>query len=217
MIRNFISLISLCLLVILTSADCGSTADLPLPSDEGNPHYLVLADEHLQQRHKVAILKALNDWATKTNYTLSYEIKYTDMSKIPRADFVEHTIRIYVDDPGPGYVGWTDWEADKQSAYVLVEPSVDGEYFRLVMLHELGHAFNLSFNGDAHYHGPYESVMYPSIGDSAGEVSCPELTAFCHNYGCQVDCINVEKPVPQPPAAATSIPIWKEPSSVIVH
>lgn len=198
MIRNFISLISLCLLVMFAGANCAGSSDSPIPPSEKSPYYVVLADEHLQQPHKVAILKALNDWQTKTNYTLTYKLDFVDMSQYPKDQMIDHTIRIYVSDPGPGYLGWTDWN-DKESAYVLVEPGVNGELFRRIMLHELGHAFSLSFDkGDTHYEGPYESVMHPGLYDDALEVSCPELTSFCNLYGCQVDCNNVLIPVPQP-------------------
>lgn len=188
-----VSRILLVLLTLLVAyVGCAGASDSSLTS-ENTPHYTVLADEHLLQPHKVAILKALNDWAQKTNYTLTYDLEYVDMSQYPMGQYTPKTIKIYVHDPGPGYLGWTSWESNMGS-FVEVEPSIDGELFRRIMMHELGHAFNLHFdNGDVHYNGPYQSVMHPGLYDDALQVSCPELTAFCNNYGCQVDCVNVPR------------------------
>jgi hypothetical protein len=214
MIKRLISLISFALLVVFVFANCaGHSEDIPLEASK-SPHYTVLADEHLQERHKVAILKALSDWTTKTNNTLTYDLQYVDMSQYPVDDYIPKTIRIYVHDPGPGYLGWTSWESNMGST-VFVEPSIDGELFRRIMMHEFGHAFDLHFDkGDVHYNGPYQSVMHPGLYDDALEVSCPEITAFCNNYGCQVDCTNI--PIPTPTHAPVGS-IWKTPSEVIVR
>lgn len=176
------------------------------PAINPQSYYTVLADEHLQEDHKVAILTALNEWAEKTNQTLSYKLSFVDMSQDPPS-LDKHTIKIYVKDPGPGYLGWTTWSASDHSAYTFVRPSIDGELFRRIMLHELGHAFNLNFNGNPHYEGPYESVMHPSIGDDSLHICCPELQAFCNEFGCQVDCTNNQKPVD---TAGLSDIAWKE-------
>lgn len=151
-----------------------------------------MADEHLQTGHKEAILKALNAWATDTHNTFVYKLTFVDMTKEPVDTNAPNTIKIYVRDPGPGYLGWTAWSVGNHSSYTFVEPSIDAELFRRIMLHELGHSFALSFaNGDPHYKGPYESVMHPSIGDDSLHLSCPELQAFCNENACQVDCVNV--------------------------
>jgi hypothetical protein len=201
MLKRLISLISLCLIVAAIIPSCGGAVEetCSFTSDEkpldtaGNPYYTVLADQNLQACHKTAILDALNDWATKTNFTLKYKLEFVDMSKQTKDTETKHTIKIYVADPGPGLAGWTSWQDSNSSAYTLVMPSIDENTFRLIMLHELGHAFNLHFGNDIHYKGPYQSVMYPGLGDAANEVSCPEITAFCKNYGCQVDCKNLAK------------------------
>ncbi len=177
-----------------------------IPAVNPQSYYTVLADENLQEGHKVAILTALNEWAEKTNQTLSYKLSFVDMSQDPPS-LNSHTIKVYVKDPGPGYLGWTTWSAQEYSAYTFVRPSVDDELFRRIMLHELGHAFNLSFNGNPHYEGPYESVMHPSIGDDSSHICCPELQAFCNEFGCQVDCTNSLKPTDN--AGLSDIP-WKE-------
>lgn len=182
MIKSFLVLLLLTITIFIGCA--GNVVSIP----DDSLHYTILADEHLQTVHKLAILDAASEWAEKTNNTLTYDLQYVDMSKQPKDLNTPNTIRIYVQDPGPNYLGWTDWLADNRSAYIEVEPSINGELFRRIMLHEFGHAFNLSFNGDAHYTGPYQSVMHPGLYDDSLHVSCPELIAFCNNYGCQVDC-----------------------------
>lgn len=200
----------ICLLLSCSASYEADDSECPCPPvvTAPNPqsYYTVLADEHLQETHKIAILAALNEWAEKTNQTLSYKLSFVDMSKDPPS-LDSHTIKIYVRDPGPGYLGWTTWSAQSYSAYTFMRPSIDGELFRRVMLHELGHAFNLNFNGSAHYEGPYESVMHPSIGDSSSYICCPELQAFCNEFGCQVDCTNSQKPTDN--AGLSDVP-WKE-------
>ena len=185
--------------------NCGG-ATSPGVSDEGKSQsiYTVMADEHLQPGHKEAILRALNAWATDTHNTFVYQLTFVDMSKEPANFATPYTIKIYVKDPGPGYLGWTTWSSDNHSSYTLVEPSIDAELFRRIMLHELGHSFALSFDGDPHYKGPYESVMHPSIGDDSLHLSCPELQAFCNAYNCEVDCADVTR------GSATVDVSWKE-------
>lgn len=182
------------LLVLLVSSCSGSSeSDLfdnpPAQSDHVTPDFHILADEHLSEGHKLAMLAAINEWTDKTNFTIHYTLEFKDMSNEPMDLKTPHTIRVFVKDPGPGLVGWTEWHIDNQSANTLVEPSLADDTFRMVMLHELGHAFDLHFDkDDIHYHGPYQSVMYPSIGDASEHLSCPELTSFCSKYGCQIDC-----------------------------
>lgn len=192
-IRKLLCLI-FSLFIILSagcSSDYDSEEDCPtpnvIPGQKTEAYYDVMADENLSDDYKSAIFSAIDEWAVKTNQTLRYKLSFVDMTMYPPT-YTSHTIKIYVRDPGPGYVGWTSWLASEHAAYVFVRPSIDGETFRIVMLHELGHAFDLDFDGENHYQGPYASVMYPSIGQSSKHLCCPELRAFCDQNGCQVDC-----------------------------
>jgi len=153
--------------------------------------YTVLADENLSEDYKVAILEALNEWSDKTAHTLTYCLVFIDMNQNPPDTITSHTLKIYVRDPGAGYLGWTSWSSKEYSAYTFVRPGVDGDLFRRIMLHEFGHAFNLSFNGNTHYLGPYQSIMYPSIQDNSTQLYCPEIKAFCKLNGCNVECEDV--------------------------
>ena len=190
-----------------TTPQCPPPTVIPGGTQNVQSFYTVIADEHLQDDHKVAILDALNEWATMTANTFKYSLSFIDMST-EKADTSEaHTIKIYVKDPGPNYLGWTSWDSDNHSAYMFIKPSIDGELFRRVMLHELGHACALDFNGDSHYEGPYQSVMHPNIGDDSTHLCCPELQAFCNAYGCQVDCTNVERTQSTNPSVDG---VWKE-------
>jgi hypothetical protein len=198
MLKRFCTLAFITSAILLASC-AGSDPDKQLLESnqvlEHSPHYLVLADEHLQDDHKQAILDALADWATKTNYTLEYDLKFVDMTAQPKDLDTHHTIKIYTYDPGAGLLGLTVWNADNFSAYVSIKPNMDGETVRRVTMHELGHAFNVRFsNSDSHYEGSLESVMHPYIEDDALEVSCPEIQSFCSNYGCQTDCVGIVKP-----------------------
>lgn len=205
-------LLSVCLCITVSSC-CGTASDEDTPPSKVVPNtqnpesfYTVLADEHLSEGHKTAILLSLNEWSDKTGNTFNYQLSFRDMTKEPADTATPHTIKVYVRDPGPGYAGWTSWDSGNRSAFTFVRETVDDDLLRKVMLHELGHAFNLNFNGDAHYLGPYASVMYPSIGQAAPHLCCPELEAFCQEYKCQIECVNIsaltaeEEPNPQ----------WKE-------
>ena len=203
-LRHFVLfLLSICLLLTVSSC-CGTddTSEGQPPSkvvpNVNNPEsfYTVLADE----------LLSLNEWSDKTGNTFNYQLSFIDMTKEPADTATPHTIKVYVRDPGPGYAGWTSWNSSNRSAFTFVRETVDDDLLRKVMLHELGHAFNLNFNGNAHYMGPYASVMYPSIGQAAPHLCCPELEAFCQEYKCQIECVNIsafnEGEVPDPQ--------WKE-------
>lgn len=181
------------------------------PGDTQNVQsfFTVKADENLPEDHKVAILEALNEWATTTSNTFKYDLTFMDMSSETADTSESHTIKIYVKDPGPNYLGWTSWSKDNHSAFMFIKPNIDGELFRRVMLHELGHAFALDFGGDSHYEGPYQSVMHPNIGDDSTHLCCPELEAFCNSYGCQASCTNVERTNAVSPELDG---IWKEES-----
>lgn len=186
------------------SDDLSCPTPTVIPPQNSESYYTVLADENLTEEHKVAILQSLNEWAIKTAHTLTYKLSFIDMSKEVADVSTPHTIKVYVRDPGPGYLGWTSWSAGNHSAFTFVRPSIDGDLFRRVMLHELGHAFDLSFDGKIHYEGPYESIMYSSIGSSPG-LCCPELQSFCNKYGCQIDCTNTKTSI-----GTTSVVPWRE-------
>ncbi len=161
-------------------------------SGREEPYFHILADHNLTEGHKLAILAAIDEWAMQTHFTVKYSLQFVDMSTEPKNLATKHTIRIYVQDPGPNYVGWTEWITSNQSAHILVEPSISDEMFRVIMLHELGHAFDLHFDGDIHYKGPCTSIMFPSLS-SVNHLTCIDLQSFCKNYGCQVDCTPVKK------------------------
>lgn len=213
-LRHFVSFLFVFLLIFTSCAaevddkpDCGNHR---VASGSVNPEtcYTVIADEHLSEEYKVAILLALNEWAEKTNSMFAYKLSFVDMSVHPADNSMPHTMKIYVKDPGPGYVGWTSWTTGNRSAFIYVEPGVDGDTFRRIMLHELGHAFDLHFGDNTHYTGPYASVMHPSIGDASTHLCCPELTAFCNNYGCTVECTTIEHKVTQGQSIS-----WRESSA----
>lgn len=161
-------------------------------SGREEPYFHILADQNLQEGSKLAILAAIDEWAMQTHFTVRYSLQFVDMSTQPPDLNTKHTIRIYVQDPGPDYVGWAEWITSNQSATILIEPNTSSEMFRIIMLHELGHAFDLRFDGDIHYNGPCTSIMFPSVGEST-HLTCIDLKSFCSNYGCQVDCTPVKK------------------------
>lgn len=214
-IRHLFSVLLVFLILIISS--CASETysedqECQVPRVDGgrqNPDtcYTVIADEHLSEDYKVAILLALNEWAVKTNNIFVYKLSFVDMTNQPTDLATPHTIKIFVKNPGPGLAGWTTWSVGNRSAYMLIGPGVDRDYFRKVMLHELGHALDLHFdNGDIHYKGPNASVMYPGIGDASQHLCCPELTSFCKNYGCKIECSDVEKGA----ALRTNSVVWAE-------
>src|SRR5512135_1201678 len=80
---------------------CRTPNVIPGGTQNVQSFYTVIADERLQDVHKVAILEALNEWATTTANTFKNSLSFIDMSS-EKADTSEaHTIKIYVKDPGP--------------------------------------------------------------------------------------------------------------------
>lgn len=151
----------------------------------------IKADEKLSEGYKLAILAAINEWSERTGFNVDYTLEFKDMNKEPRDLSTPHSIRIYLQDPGEGLVGWTEWISENQSAHILIEPNMSNNYFRIVMLHELGHAFDLRFDkDDIHYHGDQPSVMFPSVGEESEHLGCPELESFCKRYSCKIECNN---------------------------
>lgn len=204
---RFLLFVIVCLVFIFPAFSCCATTeeevvvppdnitngiDCSIPKDsEGKPHYTVYADVNLPDGEKLAVSDSLQEWCVKTKGTLRYKLIYTDMAQKPETLSDPHSIRVYVKDPGPGYVGWATWQANSFSAYIYIVPGLDQNTFRKTMLHELGHSFDLHFGSDIHYGGPYQSVMYPSIGNSSENLGCPELTSFCDKYNCKAECANV--------------------------
>lgn len=188
-IKKLLVLVSVLLLVLVS---CGGAA--PSNVERVPPaeiYFTILADQNLSIDNKEAILLAIDEWHTQTNFDFQYTLEFTDMTEQPEDTHVDHVIKVYVQPPGPGLVGWTEWQVGNWSANILILPTLDPDNFRKVMLHELGHAFNLRFlNNDIHYHGPYQSVMYPSIERSSEHLSCPELEAFCSAYNCRTPCLD---------------------------
>lgn len=192
------SLLIVFVLGIISCSDCPDPKQEPQPqqcdltqhSNECAPlRFDIKADEKLSEGYKLAILAAINEWSERTGFNIEYTLEFKDMSKEPKDLSHKHSIRIYLQDPGPGLVGWTEWVLENQSANILMEPNMDYNYFRIVMLHELGHAFDLRFdNNDIHYNGTEPSIMYPSVGSEPQHLGCPELKSFCGRYSCDTNC-----------------------------
>lgn len=150
--------------------------------------FQLLADDHIKDETKIAILDALAEWDIKTGNHIGYVVKFKNMSTESQDPATYNdTYKLIIKDPGPGLLGWTSWYSSRNSAIILMKPSMDSKTFKVVLLHELGHAFDLRFGTDTHYTGPYKSVMHPAIGNT-DKLECPELLAFCDRYKCQTDC-----------------------------
>lgn len=178
------------LIVLATTFSCGGKTQLQsCPTDSvechSKAHFKILMDQNLSETHKLLICTALAEWDIKTNNSLSYYVEYKDMSEVPNdLSGDDNTIKVYITKLDPSHLGWTEWKAEQNRARVLLTTGMNDDTFYPVVLHELGHAFNIG-----HYTGPYKAVMHPSIGNT-NKLECPDLMAFCEEWGCQVDCIN---------------------------
>lgn len=196
MIRRLVSLMFILSVLVITC--CGGSTE---PEEENScninvkdcQHNLIsftlLADSNLKEDTKIAIMDALAEWDIRTGEHIGYTVNFRDMSKESTdTSEYENTYKLLIKDPGPGLLGWTTWRSERNSALILMKPSMGSETFKVVLLHELGHAFDLRFDkDDTHYTGPYKSIMHPAIGNT-NKLECPELLAFCNKYKCQADC-----------------------------
>lgn len=193
-------------LTILLAACCGDKFDAEDSGEGENCNitksdckhdvisFILLADSNLIEDSKIAIMDALAEWDIKVGNRIAYTVKFQNMNleESDPAKF-ENTYKLYIKDPGPGALGWTTWYASRNSAVIHMKPSLDKETFRVVLLHELGHAFDLHFGPpekrDTHYTGELKSIMHPAIGNT-NKLECTDILAFCERYNCQVDCIH---------------------------
>jgi hypothetical protein len=196
MIKNIIFTILFSLIISFSFLTCGGMPDKVQTRFSNEPYYVILVDKNISPDHKWAVVAALNDWIIKTDNVLKYELRFVDMTKQDKDEFPPHTIKLWASYPGEGLAGWTAWHSSDKSAYILIDPAYGREDFRRIMMHELGHAFDLSFDNienPTHYMGEYKSVMHPGLDQIACEISCPDITAFCQKHNCEIDCINQDK------------------------
>lgn len=195
MIRKLASLLFVLSILVVTC--CGSnivetdeenSCDLNSQACHNVINFTLLADSNLKEDTKIAIMDALAEWDIRTGERIGYLVIFKDMSKESTDNSTyKNTYKLLIQDPGPGLLGYTTWRAARNSALILMKPSMGRELFRQVLLHELGHAFDLHFDKETHYIGTQKSIMHPAIGNT-DRLECPELLAFCGKYKCQVDC-----------------------------
>jgi len=164
---------------------------IPIPEftcEKNVKSFLLMTEDSINDEYRALIMDALNEWDTKTGYCLDYRTEYKNMldEDLDPKNF-SNIYKLVIKDPGDKLVGWTTWIISKNSATIYIEPGLSPIDFRTTLLHELGHAFNLKFDGDIHYTGEFKSVMHPAIGNTS-KLECPELISFCDAYHCKVEC-----------------------------
>lgn len=191
MYKNILTFIFLSLLLIACSANDEDPSQILIRKPiRGNAviAFQLTADSSLPDNLKRAVIGAVEEWNYKTLNRLDYTVVFKDMSKESN-DYHKYIdeYRLYIKQLDPNYVGWTNWSARANSASIYIDHGLTESYFRSVLMHELGHALDLSFNGKIHYEGPYLSVMRSATYDNSS-VECPELLSFCIRYNCQINC-----------------------------
>lgn len=193
MFKKFNYLVAAVIIMCFAAICCGGEVeDYCSPTNKScsnKAKFTILMDDNLSDDHKLLISTALAEWDIKTNQSLNYVIKYKDMSKVPNdlsGDF--NTIKIFILDPGPGNLGWTEWQTDNNTARILLHPDLNQDNFYPTILHELGHAFHIG-----HYVGKYKSIMRPSIGNT-NQLECTDIVAFCKIWDCQATCSLYDTP-----------------------
>lgn len=156
--------------------------------------FTFVADDNLNEDYKSAISEALSEWNIKTKGLVKYSITYRDMS-IETTDPIsfKNKYKLIIKDPGSGMLGWTSWIANKNSALILIKPDLGLRKFKITLLHELGHAFDIHFGNNIHYTGDHKSIMYSELMNSSDTLECPDLKAFCNKYNCNAECIEISK------------------------
>jgi len=175
---------------------CGGTVsdpikDIPVMVESQNTihviSFILMVDNGLMERDN-EIESSLSEWRIKTGGGIDYKVVYSDMTNETREESTyKNIIKVFLTDPGSGAWGWTQWLVENNSARIYIKPLLPPDMLRVVMLHELGHAFNLSFEGgNIHYVGLEKSIMHPSVGDI--NLECIDIDAFCRIHDCKVNC-----------------------------
>lgn len=188
MIKKFASLLFTGLVLLATC--CGGAIETPedIEPKENVLQFTLLADSNLQEDTKIAIMDALAEWDIRVGERIGYSVLFKNMSNESRdVDNFKNTYKLFIKKLENNRLGWTYWQPVNNSAIIDMEPGMSSEVFRAVLLHELGHAFDLHFGEEHHYAGDFKSIMHPAIGNT-DRLECPELLAFCDKYNCQVDC-----------------------------
>ncbi len=200
------------IILMMTFIGCGSDPwALDEPRDKNVISFTLLADSNLKEDTKISIMSALAEWDIKVGEHIGYKVVFKDLTKEPN-NTENNTYVLYVRDPGPGLLGWTSWTTKTNTATILMKPSMTPETFKVVLLHELGHAFDLHFDKDIHYTGELKSIMHPAIGNT-NKLECVDLVAFCTRYNCQVDC-QFEGAAPQYLQSAAPVNVCETPEDL---
>jgi hypothetical protein len=169
----------ICLICIVSGCGVGSKEVNNIPA------YTVIIDSTFTNQQKQNMIDDLLEWQIKTNGLVQYAISFDNLSDLSlEMPAIDNTIFIYkYNNIGPNILGWTEWNAEKNTARILMDDLQDDTLFKAVMLHELGHAFHLG-----HYMGCNFAIMHPYIGDTYN-IECQDLKQFCDIWDCKIDCV----------------------------
>ncbi len=165
--------------------------------DTSLPHYKVYADKAFGSMSQARIAGALQEWASKTNYILEYDLEFVETKDLKRTEDDWNTIYIFLAEPGPGKAGWTSWNTSRNGAYILIAPGVENSEwnFNSVIKHEMGHSFHL-----VHYNNcAFKSVMHDGAYDT-DKIECTDIKAFCDIWHCNIECDLIPSDIIQTPS-----------------
>lgn len=147
--------------------------------EEGSIAYVWIDDSsHSFSNEEIEIIhESCHEWEEATDNHVTFRFvsgKGTDSLIVVRSDSLSHIKE------ERGLAAVTDWVPWERGGAITMPNNVAPEQFRLLMLHELGHALGLD-------HDRKGTIMFPGTGNASDFITCEDVTQFCEVNDCQSD------------------------------
>jgi hypothetical protein len=97
--------------------------------------------------------------------------------KGPQSLIVIRPVELATIEAETGNSAQTHWMPTERGGAIDIAHDVDAKTFRMLVMHELGHALGLE-------HGPPNTVMFERLEHNPGRVTCADVWQFCEANGC---------------------------------
>lgn len=164
----------------------------PPHSKENHIHKILYIDSTFSNEEIADITSAALTWTTKTHYIARF-----DVVVLPTNQKIDLSKAIFILKITPGYPevvlldglnhhSTLGYYHEKGAApYIGLIPSrIEGYDYRVVVMHELGHAVGLKHAENLEDMG---TLMYPVIDWGADSITHRDLVRFCKIYSCDAD------------------------------